>query len=51
MCEIEFQIGEHCNDEDATCPSCHFEALISDEDVFGSWLECTNCDYTTEEKI
>lgn len=47
---ISRQISKHCDDEWAICPMCGESTLEEKSNVYGDWVECTNCDYQGEQK-
>ena len=50
MCYIERQIAEHCNEDNIDCPMCHEQSLEEHNNMYGTWYECQNCNYETEQQ-
>lgn len=47
---IENQIAEHADEPDVCCPKCGEDSLVENNNVYGTWLECLECDYETEQE-
>lgn len=45
-CPVSNQIAQHCIEE-AECTECG-EPLIAKENIYGNWLECSSCNYSTD---